>query len=259
MRLGGFGNIKDYDHMRNAGFDYAELDLPELEAMPEYDFRVFCSKVYDNQFPVLTGARAIPVMEPWFFTDTFQITAYRGYLEQACRRAEQIGMRKLIFGNGKARRLLYEDSMKKEKNFLDFMRMFAEIAGESGQDVILEPLGPQYTNYINTLPEAVRIIREVNMPNLFAMVDLRHMFWAEEPFEDIEAFAAFVRHVHMDYPRSYPQRLFPKPTDDYDYAPFLEAVKRSGYDDTLTIEADVPEDWESACQDVIKVSSLFFN
>ena len=97
------------------------------------------------------------------------------------------------------------------------------------------------------------------MPNLFAMVDLRHMFWAEEPFEDIEAFAAFVRHVHMDYPRSYPQRLFPKPTDDYDYAPFLEAVKRSGYDDTLTIEADVPEDWESACQDVIKVSSLFFN
>ena len=27
MRLGGFGRIADYDNIRQAGFDYAELDL----------------------------------------------------------------------------------------------------------------------------------------------------------------------------------------------------------------------------------------
>lgn len=250
MRLGGFGTIKDYNSIKNAGFDYAELDVPELEAMPEHDFYVFCEKVKERRFPVITGARAIPAMEPWFFTDAFRITAYRGYLEQACRRAGQLGMKKLILGNGKARRLICEDSIKKEKNFIDFMRMFTEIAGESEQEVILEPLGPQYTNYINTLPEAVRVIQEVNMPNLFTMIDLRHMFWAGEPFDDIDKFAGYVHHVHIDYPKSYPRRRFPKMSDDYDYTPFLEAVKRSEYDDTLTIEADVPEDWKNAYGDV---------
>lgn len=47
------------------------------------------------------------------------------------------------------------------KKDIDFMRMFAEIAGNYGMEVILEPLGPMYSNYINTLPEAVRIIHEV--------------------------------------------------------------------------------------------------
>lgn len=255
MRLGGFGNIKDYYNMRNTGFDYAELDVPELEGMPENDFRIFCDEVHESRFPVLTGARAIPVMKPWFFTDAFHLTDYKEYLEQACRRAGQLGMKKLILGNGKARRLIQEDSINKEKNFIDFMRMFAEIAGEFGQDVILEPLGPQYTNYINTLPEAVRVIQEVNMPNLFTMIDLRHMFWAEESFDDIETFAESVRHIHLDYPRSYPQRRFPKMSDDYDYTAFLKAIRKSGYNDTLTVEADIPEDWRTAYNDI----SVFFS
>lgn len=41
MRLGGFGRIEDYENIRQAGFDYAELDLPELEALPEGNFLHF--------------------------------------------------------------------------------------------------------------------------------------------------------------------------------------------------------------------------
>ena len=35
MKLGGFGRIADYDAIRAAGFDYAELDLPELEELSD--------------------------------------------------------------------------------------------------------------------------------------------------------------------------------------------------------------------------------
>lgn len=41
MRLGGFGRIADYDNIRQAGFDYAELDVPEIEALTENEFRIF--------------------------------------------------------------------------------------------------------------------------------------------------------------------------------------------------------------------------
>lgn len=253
MKLGGFGRMADYDQIRQAGFDYAELDVPEIEALPETDFCIFCAKVHETGFPVLTGARALPIADPWFFTGHFCALDYKDYLEKACRRAKLLGMDRVIIGNGKARLLIDETSIEKEYRFIDFMRMFAEIAGNYSVDVILEPLGPKYSNYINTLPEAVRIIREVGMPNLFTMADLRHLLWAKEPYEDIVTYAEYIHHIHMDYPASYPERPFPKVEDDFDYSDFLSAINISGYQDTITIEADIPGDWERAYADAAAV------
>lgn len=255
MKLGGFGKITDYDLMRQAGFDYAELDVPEIEALPDGEFHAFCEKVQKAGFPVLTGSRALPVAEPWFFTEHFRAAEYEPYLKHACRRAGagMLGMKKVILGNGKARWLPDETGIQKEDRFIDFMKMFAETAGEQGLEVILEPLGPIYSNYINTLPEAVRVIQKIQMPNLFTMADLRHMVWSKESFEDLSACAEYVHHIHIDYPLSYPQRPFPGPEDDYDYTEFLDALVRSGYQGTLTVEADIPEDWKKAYMDAAAV------
>lgn len=253
MKLGGFGRITDYDHIRLAGFDYAELDVPELEAMPEAQFHAFCHKVHETGFPVLTGARALPIATPWFFTDNFCPMDYKAYLEHACERAKFLGMDRIIIGNGKARLLIDHASIEKESRFIDFMRMFAEIAGNYGVEVILEPLGPMYSNYINTLPEAVRIIREAGMPNLFTMADLRHLVWSKEPLNDMAAYRDYIHHIHMDYPTSYPARSFPNMDDDFDYTEFINVIKESGYQGTLTIEADIPDDWRRAYMDAAAV------
>lgn len=246
MRLGGFGKIADYSSIWRAGFDYAELDVPEIESMPEREFCIFNDKVHKSGFPVLIGARALPAAEPLFFTDYFRAADFRDYLENACRRANLLGMDKIILGNGKARQLPDDTSISKEHQFIEFMRMFAEIAGNSNLEVILEPLGPEYSNYINTLPEAVRMIHEVNMPNLFTMADLRHLHWSKEPLANIEQYADYVHHIHIDYPVSYPARPFPRAEDDFDYSEFLAVIKNSGYQDTLTVEADTPKDWNRA-------------
>lgn len=110
-----------------------------------------------------------------------------------------------------------------------------------------------YSNYINTLPEAVQAILEAGMTNLFTMADLRHMVRAKELFSDIVSCADYVRHIHVDYPLSYPDRPFPKAEDDFDYTGFLDAIKESGYQDTVTVEADIPEDWERAYRDARRV------
>lgn len=253
MKLGGFGRIADYGNIQQAGFDYAEMDIPEIEALPEHEFWTLCEKVHNDGFPMLIGARALPITEPWFFTEHFCMVDYKNYLENACKRAKALGIKKIILGNGKSRLLPDEDSIKKESRFIEFMRMFAEIAGNCGGEVILEPLGPKYTNYINTLPEAVRVLREVNMPNLFTMADLRHMLGAGEPLEDIAVFVDYIHHIHIDYPRSYPERLFPKQEDDFDYMEFQQVLKKSGYNGTLTVEADIPRDWDCAYRDAVSV------
>ena len=85
------------------------------------------------------------------------------------------------------------------------------------------------------------------------MADLRHLYRGGESYEDIVDCADYLHHVHIDYPEVFPARPFPTADDGFDYGPFLDAVKRAGYDDTLTIEADVPEDWIDAYQKALKI------
>lgn len=247
MKLGGFGFLCDYDAIRQAGFDFAELDLPELEALPERAFDAFCAHVEESGFPVPNGARLLPIAQPLIFLPDFRETELAPYLNASCQRSSRLGIRTILFGNGKARWLIDEDSIHREDAFLRFLRMLCEIAGEYGQQILIEPLGPKYSNYINTLPEAERVIRAADMPNLFAMADLRHFVWSHEPFEDLVRYRNIVRHVHIDYPLSFPARKYPNVRDDYDYAPFFRQL--TDYDGTLTVEADVPEDWMAAGRD----------
>lgn len=253
MKIGGFGRIADYEKIKAAGFDYAELDLPEIEELSEEAFDAFCEKVKQVNFPILTGARALPIAEPWFFTEQYSLDAWRDYMVNACNRAKKLGIQKIIIGNGKARWLLDETSIRKESNFIELLSLFSEICEENGIEMILEPLGPDYSNYINTLPEAVRVVKAAGNKNLFIMADLRHLHRGGESYEDIVDCADYLHHVHIDYPEVFPSRPFPTEEDGFDYAPFLDAVKRAGYDDTLTIEADIPEDWNDAYRKAMKI------
>lgn len=253
MKIGGFGRIADYEKIKAAGFDYAELDLPEIEGLSEEAFEAFCEKVKQENFPVLTGSRALPIAEPWFFTERFSPEEYQEYMVRACTRAKKLGIQKIIIGNGKARWLPDETSIRKESNFIDLLAQFSRICEENGIEMILEPLGPDYSNYINTLPEAVRVVKAAGNKNLFIMADLRHLYRGGESYEDIVECADYLHHVHIDYPETFPARPFPTAEDGFDYAPFLDAVKRAGYDDTLTIEADIPDDWNDAYRKAMKI------
>ena len=247
MKLGGFGFLKDFDEIRRAGFDYAELDMPEIEALSEQDYDAFRAHVEETAFPIPTGARILPVTEPLFFVPGFKEAELAPYLKSTCERSARLGVRAILFGNGKARWLIDDDSIQGEQVFVSFLRMLCEIAGEREQQILIEPLGPKYSNYINTLPEAARVIQLVDMPNLFAMADIRHFVWSKEPFEDIVKYGEIVRHIHVDYPLSYPERRYPNVRDGYDYAPFFAQLR--DYDGALTVEADIPTNWLSAGKD----------
>ncbi len=258
MKLGGFGLIEHYVSMHAANYDYAELDMPELEALSEDEFSQFQDVVAATGLPVLTGARILPIVNPTFFVDGFRPAELAPYLKKSCKRANQLGIGKVILGNGKARALQNPEDIKKESVFIDFLTMLSEIAGENNQELILEPLGPKYSNYINTIPEAVRVIEQVDMSNLFTMADLRHMVWSKEDLKDLKDYIKYIHHVHVDYPSSFPERGYPRADDDFDYSGFIKAVIASGYDDTLTIEADVPTDWQAAHRGAMDVLGELF-
>ncbi len=258
MKLGAFGLTSHYKAMSEAGYDYAELDMPEIEALSEDAFAKFKDEAAAAGLPILTGARILPITEPTFFVDGFNPQDFVPYLKHSCSRCAELGIKKVILGNGKARSLISAESTKKEPVFLEFLRIMTEIAGENGQEMIFEPLGPKYSNYINTVGQAVELTERLNLPNLFVMADLRHMVWSEEDLGDLSAYVSHIHHVHVDYPLSYPERGYPRPEDDYDYGKFVDELIKSGYDDTLTVEADIPSDWNKAHQGAMDVLNKLF-
>ncbi|MCR4892979.1 MAG: sugar phosphate isomerase/epimerase [Lachnospiraceae bacterium] len=248
MKLGGFGFIKDYDRIREAGYDYAELDMPEIEALNEKEFEAFREHVQETGgFAGPTGARILPITEPKVFVPGFKETDLESYIRSSCAKNAEIGIKTILFGNGKFRWLVDEDSIRHEEIFVSFMRMLCDIAGENGQEILIEPLGPRYSNYMNTVPEAARVAELVDRPNLGLMADIRHFVWSGESFEDVTKYSHLVRHIHIDFPLSYPERKYPSVRDGYNYGPFLAQLE--GFEGTLTIEADVPQDWMQAGKD----------
>ena len=248
MKLGGFGKLNDYEKIKSSGYDFAELDLPEITDLDEDSFEKLVMFIHEAGYPVLTGARLFPLSEPYFFTEQYDAKKVQTYLKKCCMRAEKTGIKKVILGNGKARWLPEEKSKKEELTFIDAVRIMAEITDTYHLELIIEPLGPRYSNYINTIPEAVDLIEKSKCKNVYTMADLRHMIAAEESFQDIINYKEMVHHIHIDYPLSFPERRYPDIKDDYNYENFLDAVYQSGYDDTLTVEADIPENWNMAFQ-----------
>ena len=252
MKIGGFGKIKDYLPIAEAGYDFAELDVPEIadlsgEALDELQ------KSIKTGVPIQIGSRLLPVAEPLFFEEGFKPESLEPYLEEACGKTARLGIRTLILGNGKARWIRTASERPKEEAFIEALRLMARKAEENHQELILEPLGPKYSNYINTVVQAVQLIEKVKINNLFTMAELRHMVAAGEPFQDLQTYLPYIHHIHMDYPLSYPERNYPSVRDGYDYRVFLDSLERAGYDGTLTIEADIPENWHKACRQVMEV------
>ncbi len=258
MLLGAFGKIEHYEAMAKAQYDYAELDMPQIEELSENDFAKFCDLVSKVNLPCLTGARILPIVEPTFFLDNFNPNDLSDYLKKSCSRCKKLGIYKVILGNGKARSLPTPESIKNEGQFFELLKIMANIAGENDQELILEPLGPKYSNYLNTLPQSCAVIDKLGMKNLFTMADLRHMYWNNEDFSNLSKYIKYVHHIHVDYPKSFPERGYPSPLDDYDYKTFVDEIIKSGYQGTLTIEADIPSDWDLAHKNGIEVLKDLF-
>jgi len=247
LKLGGFGKIADYDKIRHAGYDYAELDMPEIEALSEEALDQFVQHIQDCGFPVQVGSRILPVTEPIIFRPGFSAKKLESYVRSSCRKNRKVGISKILFGNGKARWLTDDESLQREQQFVDFMKMLCEAAGENSQTVLIEPLGPKYSNYLNTVPEVLEAVEKIHMLNLSVMADLRHFVWSGESFEDIEKYHERIGHYHIDFPLSWPERNYPSVDDGYNYQAFLNRVKQADNPElTMTIEADIPEDWDQA-------------
>ena len=194
-----------------------------------------------------------------FLPGTFRLTGPRAdhapaldYAETVLRRADEIGVKTIVFGSGGARNVPGDftgprenmpDLEKGTRQYADFCRALVKrVADLKTTQVVIEPLRPKESNIVNFVFQGLAICRDVASPRLAQLADIFHMMMGGDDPAAIVAAGKLLKHVHI---ADYETRKFPgfDPKETARLKPFFDALKLAGYTGGVSCECG----WGEPC------------
>jgi len=179
------------------------------------------------------------------------------YLKELIRFTGEVGGKNVVLGSAASRNIPKEiPFIEGWKNSRETLREAAEYAAQFDVVVSLEPIAANLTNFINTPDDAMKMVQEVEHPNLKWMLDC---FAAYNQGVDIPAairrYGADLAHVHMnDENKSWPG------TGRIDFVAVAQALKDVGYSGYLSVEVfDLRPDPETIAVEALKSLRALFD
>jgi sugar phosphate isomerase/epimerase len=235
--------LAQLDRAAAEGFEFVQPTRDLVSGLSEERFLRLKATAADRGLPFLVGA--VPLPEEVRVTQRgFNLYVWTEHLKRAVQRLSQLGCRALAWSNGRARVLPVEGELSTfQEQLLQFLFLLCEVAGGFGLSVLVEPLGPRRTNFLNSLKEVAEFLPRVGKENLFSLISLRELDPIGLAPAELAGYRALLAHVQLENPRAGDgQRICPRPDDGYDYGPFLQALKGMGYSGAICL----PEDADAA-------------
>lgn len=224
--------------MASLGFDYVELSLADLTALPQDTFEDLARRLErsgipceacNNFFPRqirLTGDAADPV-------------AAVAYARQALARAARLGARIIVFGSSAAKNVpegFCHDVAWQQ--IVALLRQLGPVAAGHGLVIVIEPINRQESNIVNFAAEGLRLAAEVDHPNVQLLIDFYHLMTEREDADIILRAGSAIRHLHFAEAdgRRFPIAIGSAASE------FFDRMRHIGYAGRCSIEA-VTEDF----------------
>ncbi len=245
------GVFTDFYHLPEAaalGFDFLEIPLDALAALPEADFREFADYAEGAGLNLAAASRMLPPELP-VTGPGVSATALHAYLQQALGRASRLGIR-LVVMDAPASRAVPDgvDFPYAWRQLGNFLRICQGHAKARGITVALEPIRKQDCNLLNLVSEATLIAGLLQLENLAAAAHSGHMAMASEPLSDLRRAAPLLKHVHLENALT---RRLPKPGDGEDYARFLRQLDLIGYEGGVCLTGGWEGDFRVAAAEAL--------
>ena len=181
----------------------------------------------------------------------------RDYLSCLLDLCSDLGGKVLVLGSPKQRSIV--EGQTKEgawQRAVELLSSVLDKAGKLNLTICLEPLSPVETDFINTVAEGMKMVRQINHPNLKIHLDVKAMCAEQTPVPDIisSVRAEDVGHFHVNDANLYGPGM-----GDVDYGPIAEAIKDIGWDKWLSVEVfKYDPDPETIARKSIEYLRLFF-
>ncbi len=234
VKLGVCTQVDNAEKVKAAGGDYVELSVSNflipLKSDAEFESNLMQAKA--SPLPVYSCNGFFPRDIKLTGPDRDHALALR-YAETAFRRAQMIGIKRIVLGSGGARD--YPQGYDRETaigEFVDLLKQMGPIAAKYGVVVAIEPLNSKESVFLNTVAEGVAIVKRVDHKNIRCLADFYHMMLEGEGPEIIVREKKYICHCHVaEIDRSVPK------AGSADLAPYYAALRKANYKGGLSIEA----------------------
>jgi sugar phosphate isomerase/epimerase len=233
VELGVCGNPDAFAKAEQWGFDFFEPSAAAIAAMSQPEFASFRERVLASRIRCLSFNSLIRTLRV-VGTDV-SLDAVSAYLDATLDRCRQLGGRIAVWGSASSREVPAGFSRDEAgRQIRAFLNRAGDIAKAKQMVIAIEPLRRQESNIINTAAEALRLVREVNHPQVKMIIDYYHLRVEQEDPEIARQAREHVVHMHFANPKG---RRWPKlPDEDAEYERFFRILKEINYEGGLSIE-----------------------
>lgn len=251
MKYGICTGASEALNAKKCGYDYIESALQVVANMSEDDFNVFLETMRkaDMKCTAMCG----------FFPPTIKLVGdeadfevIKAYIDFSLSRASKLDAEIVVFGSGAARTIPEgADAKKCTAQLVSAIKYAGEVAAKYGIMIVIEPLNANETNIATTVPDAVRFVKTVDLPNVKTMVDFHHFHIMNEDYSELFEAKEYLAHMHIA--RGTADRGVPCLESDREYLKeVFGIINKLGYNGTLTIEA-IYKDFQTEMENAIKM------
>ncbi len=156
------------------------------------------------------------------------------YLVELGNACADLGGSLMVFGSPYQRNL--EADLSREAAYENAAQVFKKALpalADRGVSLMMEPLTPKETNFVNTCAEAVELMEMVDHPNFRLHQDVKAMLGAEQEAVPrlIHEFASHVGHFHVN-----DTNLLGPGMGEADFEPIFEALLQTNYSGWVSVE-----------------------
>jgi sugar phosphate isomerase/epimerase len=247
MRFGICAPYREVAALETYPFDYLEENVQRflIPERPQEAFEELWQEAAQLTVPIEAANSLLPADLTVVATPTRRVDTKRleRYMKTALQRAEQAGIRVIVFGSGGARACPPGYSRNDAvQQIREHLLQWSEWAQNHGVQIVLEPLRYEETNMLNTVAESGALVASIEKSGARLLADVYHMACNHESPQDILLWVSLLSHIHVAEKRD---RAAPGRYGE-DFRPYFSALHQGGYDHRISIECN----WQNLAQEV---------
>ncbi len=221
------------------GFNCIELTVDHVMGMNDDQFLLEKNLFLQYKIVPEVCSSIIP-SDVWVTEKGFNLYVWTEYMKKAIVRLSEIGCKKVVWSNGRSRVLPEEGDISESKaQVRQFLHMLCGIAEKYDITVLIEPLSPRKTNFLNTMGEIGKFLPLIPENNLSSLISLRELEEIGFTTDKFSSYSDLISYVYVENPAQISgKRLAPTSVDAYDYSVFMSALKEINYEGIISLPED---------------------